>query len=177
MEAIFFLLNAVVGFFTTLFMLRFLMQMTRVSFAGQIGDFVVKLTNWGVKPLRRIVPGVGGVDWASLLAALWLQLLLAGIIIGASSAALSADGIGILLMILMFAIRSLLRLTIYIMIGAVILQAVLSWINPYSPVAPLVNQLVKPLLDPIRRFVPLISGIDLSPLVAILLLNVFLMLL
>jgi YggT family protein len=175
MEAIFFLVNAVVSFFTTMFMLRFLMQMTRVSFAGQIGDFVVKLTNWAVKPLRRIVPGVGGVDWASLLAALWLQLLMAGIIIGASSAAISADGIGMLLMILMFAIRGLLRLTIYIMVGAIILQAVLSWINPYSPVAPLVNQLVRPLLDPIRRFVPTISGIDLSPLVAILLLQVVLM--
>jgi YggT family protein len=175
MEAIFFLVNAVVSFFTTLFMLRFLMQMTRVSFAGQIGDFVVKLTNWAVKPLRRIVPGVGGVDWASLLAALWLQLLMAGIIIAAFSTAISADGVGMLLMILMFAIRGLLRLTIYIMVGAVILQAVLSWINPHSPVAPLVNQLVRPLLDPIRRFVPTISGIDLSPLVAILLLQVVLM--
>ncbi|KAB2927484.1 MAG: YggT family protein [Dechloromonas sp.] len=177
MEAVFFLVNAVVSFFTTLFMLRFLMQMARVSFAGQIGDFVVKLTNWAVKPLRRIVPGVGGVDWASLIAALWLQLLMAGIIIAASSAALSADGVGMALMILMFAIRGLLRLTVYIMIGAVILQAVLSWINPYSPVAPLVNQLVRPLLDPIRRVVPTISGIDLSPLVAILLLQVVLMLL
>ena len=175
MEAIFFLVNAVVRFFTTMFMLRFLMQMTRVSFAGQIGDFVVKLTNWAVKPLRRIVPGVGGVDWASLLAALWLQLLMAGIIIAASSATLSADGVGMALMILMFAVRGLLRLTVYIMIGAIILQAVLSWINPYSPVAPLVNQLVRPLLDPIRRFVPTISGIDLSPLVAILLLQVVLM--
>jgi YggT family protein len=175
MEAIFFLVNAVVSFFTTMFMLRFLMQMTRVSFAGQIGDFVVKLTNWAVKPLRRIVPGVGGVDWASLLAALWLQLLMAGIVIAASSATLSADGVGMALMILMFAVRGLLRLTVYIMIGAIILQAVLSWINPYSPVAPLVNQLVRPLLDPIRRFVPTISGIDLSPLVAILLLQVVLM--
>lgn len=175
MEAILFLVNAVVSFFTTLFMLRFLMQMTRVSFAGQVGDFIVKLTNWAVKPLRRIVPGVGGVDWASLLAALWLQLLMAGIIIAASSAALSADGVGMLLMILMFAIRGLLRLTVYIMVGAIILQAVLSWINPYSPVAPLVNQLARPLLDPIRRFVPTISGIDLSPLVAILLLQVVLM--
>ncbi|PKO35211.1 MAG: YggT family protein [Betaproteobacteria bacterium HGW-Betaproteobacteria-7] len=177
MEAIFFLINAVVSFFTTMFMLRFLMQMTRTSFSGQIGDFVVKLTNWAVKPLRRIVPGVGGVDWASLLAALWLQLLMAGIIIAASSttATLSADGVGMALMILMFAVRGLLRLTVYIMIGAIILQAVLSWINPYSPVAPLVNQLVRPLLDPIRRFVPTISGIDLSPLVAILLLQVVLM--
>jgi YggT family protein len=175
MEAIFFLINAVVGFFTTLFMLRFLMQMTRVTFSGQIGDFVVKLTNWAVKPLRRIVPGIGGVDWASLIAALWLQLLLSGIIIAASSATLSADGFGMALMILMLAVRGLLRLTVYIMIGAVILQAVLSWINPYSPLGPLANQLTRPLLDPIRRIVPLISGIDLSPLVAILLLQVVLM--
>ena len=175
MEAVFFLLNAVVSFFTTLFMLRFLMQMLRVSFAGQIGDFVVKLTNWAVKPLRRILPGVGGVDWASLLAALWLQLMMAGIIVALSSASLSGDAIGMPLMILLLAIRGLLRLTVYIMIGALILQAVLSWINPYSPLAPTVNQLTRPLLDPLRRFIPLIAGIDLSPLVAILLLQVVLM--
>lgn len=75
MQAVFFLLNAVVSFFCTLFLLRFMMQMARVSFAGQIGDFVVKTTNWAVKPLRRIVPGMAGVDWASLIAALWLQLM------------------------------------------------------------------------------------------------------
>jgi YggT family protein len=68
-----------------------------------------------------------------------------------------------------------LRLTVYIMIGAIILQAVFSWINPYSPVAPTGQSTGPPLLDPIRRFVPLISGIDLSPLVAILLLQVVLM--
>lgn len=175
MDAIFFLINAVVSFFCTLFLLRFMMQMARVSFAGQIGDFIVKLTNWGVKPLRRIVPGVGGVDWASLIAALWLQLMLSGLILSLSPVELTADSVGMLLMILMLAVRGVIRLSIYIMVGAVILQAVLSWVNPYSPVAPLVNQLVRPLLDPIRRFVPLISGIDLSPLVAILLLQVVLM--
>ena len=80
MQAVFFLLNAVVSFFCTLFLLRFMMQLARVSFAGQIGDFVVKTTNWAVKPLRRIVPGVAGVDWASLIAALWLQLMMAGLL-------------------------------------------------------------------------------------------------
>ncbi|WP_306606426.1 YggT family protein [Azonexus sp.] len=175
MQAVFFLLNAVVSFFCTLFLLRFIMQMARVSFAGQLGDFVIKLTNWAVKPLRRILPGFGGVDWASLVAALWLQLMLSGLIVALSPVELGADDLGLLLMILMLAIRSVLRLTVYIMIGALILQAVLSWVNPYSPVAPTVNQLVRPILDPIRRFVPLIAGIDLSPLVAILLLQVVLM--
>ncbi|MBU3695704.1 YggT family protein [Dechloromonas sp.] len=175
MQAVFFLLNAVVSFFCTLFLLRFMMQMARVSFAGQIGDFVVKTTNWAVKPLRRIVPGMGGVDWASLIAALWLQLMLSALVISLSPMELTADSAGMVLMILMLAIRGLIRLAIYIVIGALILQAVLSWINPFSPVAPLVNQLSRPILDPIRRFVPSISGVDLSPLVAILLLQVVLM--
>ena len=175
MQAVFFLLNAVVSFFCTLFLLRFMMQMARVSFAGQIGDFVVKTTNWAVKPLRRIVPGMAGVDWASLIAALWLQLMLSALVISLSPMELTADSAGMVLMILMLAIRGLIRLAIYIIIGALILQAVLSWINPYSPVAPLVNQLARPILDPIRRFVPSISGVDLSPLIAILLLQVLLM--
>lgn len=175
MQAITFLLDAVVSFFCTLFLLRFMMQLARVSFAGQLGDFVVRLTNWAVKPLRRIVPGVAGVDWASLVAVLWLQLMLAGLVLALSPIALSADGAGMALMILMLAVRGTIRLAIYIMIGALILQAVLSWVNPYSPIAAPVNQLVRPILDPLRRIVPLISGIDLSPLVAILLLQVVLM--
>ncbi len=175
MQAVFFLLDAVVSFFCTLFLLRFMMQWLRISFAGQFGDFVVKLTNWAVKPLRRIVPGIGGVDWASLIAALWLQLIMAGVVIAASSVELSSDSVGMILMILMLAIRSMLRLTVYIMIGALILQAVLSWVNPHSPMAAPAYQLTRPILDPIRRFIPLISGIDLSPLVAILLLQVVLM--
>ncbi|MDR0777205.1 MAG: YggT family protein [Azonexus sp.] len=173
MEAVFFLLNAVVSFFTTLFLLRFLMQLARVSFAGQIGDFVVKLTNWAVKPLRRFIPGFAGIDWASLLAALALQALLAGLIVGISGAPLG-DVPGAGSMILLLTVRGLLRLTVYILIIAVILLAVLSWVSPYSPVASLAHQLTRPLLDPIRRIVPTISGIDLSPLVAILLLQVVL---
>lgn len=177
MQALLFLLDTIVGFFCSLFMLRFLMQAMRVSFSGQLGNFVVALTNWAVKPLRKIVPGVGGLDWSSVLAALALQLLLAAVLIGIAGHGSGPDGGTIALMIGWFAIRALLRLVIYILIGAMILQAVLSWINPYSPLATPANQLTRPLLDPIRRLVPLISGIDLSPLIAILLLQVLLMVL
>ncbi|MFZ2971601.1 MAG: YggT family protein [Ferribacterium limneticum] len=175
MQALVFLLDAVVSFFCTLFLLRFMMQAMRVSFAGQIGDFVVKLTNWAVKPLRRIIPGAGGFDWASLVAALALQLLFTGIIVGASSSFGEVDVAALAPMILLHAARALLRLAVYILIGALILQAVLSWVNPYSPLSAPAHQLTRPLLDPIRRIVPLISGIDLSPLVAILLLQALLM--
>jgi len=172
MQAFFFLLDAVVSFFCTLFILRFMMQAMRVSFAGQIGNFVVSLTNWAVKPLRRVVPGLGGMDWASLLAALALQLLLSLIVFAiASPAGIEADSGTVILMALWFALRALLRLAIYILIGAMILQAVLSWVNPYSPLSAPAHQLTRPVLDPIRRILPTISGIDLSPLVAILLLQ------
>ena len=175
MQALTFLLDAVVSFFCTLFLLRFMMQAMRVSFGGQIGDFVVKLTNWAVKPLRRVIPGVGGFDWASLLAALAAQLLLTFMLIGLAGPALNADPGSIALMGLWFAVRALLRLAVYIQIGALILQPVLSWINPYSPLAAPAYQLTRPILDPLRRVIPTISGIDLSPLVAILLLQALLM--
>ena len=175
MQAIAFLLDAVAGFFCTLFLLRFLMQVMRVSFAGQIGDFVVKLTNWAVKPLRRVIPGIAGLDWSSVVAALAVQLVLAALLLGLAGPALNADPGAIAGMVLWFAVRAMLRLVVYIFIGALILQAVLSWINPYSPLAAPAHQLTRPLLDPIRRVVPAISGIDLSPLVAILLLQVVLM--
>lgn len=175
MQAIAFLLDAVVGFFSTLFLLRFMMQAMRVSFAGQLGDFVVKLTNWGVKPLRRVIPGVGGMDWASLLAAFGLQLLLILLLFGVSGAGFSTDPGSLIGMALWFALRAVARQAVYVLIGALILQAVLSWVNPYSPLSAPAHQLTRPLLDPIRRVIPAISGIDLSPLVAILLLQVVLM--
>lgn len=175
MQPVAFLLDAVASFFCTLFLLRFMMQAMRVSFSGQIGDFVVKLTNWAVKPLRSVIPGIGGFDWASLLAALAVQLALSALLIGLAGPALSADGGTIALMVLWFAVRAVLRLAVYILIGALILQAVLSWVNPYSPLAAPAYQLTRPILDPIRRILPTISGIDLSPLVAILLLQVALM--
>ena len=177
MQAIIFLLDAVISFFCTLFLLRFMMQAMRVSFAGQPGSFVVALTNWAVKPLRRIIPGIAGLDWSTVFAAFALQLLLTGIIIVLSGRVSELDPIGMAPMILWFALRGLLRLTVYIMIGALILQAVLSWVNPYSPLAAPAQQLTRPILDPIRRFVPLIGGVDLSLRVAVLLLQVVLMLL
>ena len=175
MQAIVFLLDSVISFFCVLFLLRFMMQAMRVSFAGQPGNFVVALTNWAVKPLRRIIPGIGGLDWSTVFAAFALQLLLSGILIVLSGRFAEADIAGLVPMILWFALRAVLRLAVYIMIGALILQAVLSWINPYSPLAAPAQQLTRPILDPIRRLIPLIGGIDLSPLVAILLLQVVLM--
>lgn len=175
MQALVFLIDAVISFFCTLFLLRFMMQAMRVSFSGQLGNFVVSLTNWAVKPLRRIIPGIGGMDWSTVFAAFALQILLTGIIVVLSGQAGQMDAIGMAPMIVWFALKSMLRLSVYIFIAALILQAVLSWINPYSPLAAPAQQLTRPILDPIRQFIPLFGGVDLSPLVAVLLLQVVLM--
>ncbi len=170
-QALLFLLEAVVSFLSVVLLFRFYMQAFRVSFNNQLGVFVVELTNWLVKPLRRVLPGLWGLDLASLLPVFILQtlLLFASISLHAGVDVWLTGTSGFLL--LWRALLATVRLSIYLLIGALVVQAVLSWINPYSPLAAPAHQLTRPLLDPLRRFIPLISGIDLSPLVAILLLQ------
>ena len=176
MQALIFLVDAIVGFFCTLFLLRFLMQLTRVSFAGQFGDFVVKLTNWAVKPLRRVIPGAGGYDWASLAAAYlaevaWILAML--VIFSSGFAGLTA---GAALFVLASAAVQLVKAILWLAIAVVILQAVLSWVAPDGPLSGLLNALTFPFLRPLRRVIPPIGGtLDLTPLVLIVILQLLLM--
>ncbi len=172
-----FLVDAVAGFFAALFLLRFFMQAFRASFAGPLGHFVISLTDWAVRPLRRLIPGLYGYDVASLLAALALQALATGILLGLAGRVFALEGADFALLLLWMTVKGTLRLAVYLLIGALIVQAVLSWINPHSPLAAPAHQITRPILDPIRRILPPLSGIDLSPLVAILLAQVVLMLL
>lgn len=173
-RVVIFLADALITFFSVLLLLRFYMQAFRVSFAGPVGHFAVTLTNWAVKPLRRVLPGFFGLDFASLVAVLALQALFAALLF-VLGGAVFADGPGVALAIVIAAVRGVARLSLYLLIGVLILQAVLSWVSPYSPVAAPAHQLTRPFLDPIRRILPPISGIDLSPLVAIVLAQVVLM--
>lgn len=167
-QAALFVLDALAGFLTLALLLRFYMQAFRVSFGNPFGGFVVQLTNWLVKPLRKVLPSVFGLDLATLLPAYLLQvvLLLALFAAGGGLALMAADQ---LLLILWLAVMATLRISIYLLIGALILQALLSWVNPHSLLAYPVGQLTRPLLSPIQRLVPPVANIDLSPLIAILL--------
>ena len=176
-QALLFLADAVLGFFTGLFLLRFYMQILRVSFVGPLGQFVVSLTNWAVKPLRRVIPGFYGLDLASFLVAFLLQAGLIAISFALFPRLPMADTGTLALVLCWAALLGLIRLSIHLLIGALIIQAVLSWVSPYSPLAGPVNQFTRPFLAPIRRILPPIGGIDLSPLVAILLAQVVLILL
>lgn len=164
-----FLLDALIGFLTIALLLRFYMQAFRVSFANQIGAFVVQLTNWLVKPLRKVLPGVFGLDLSSLLPAYLLQvlLLLAVFSLRGGFEVLAIEKL--LGLIFWQGALATLRISIYLLIGALFLQAILSWVSPYSPLAQPVGQLTRPFLRPIQRIVPPVAAIDLSPLIAILL--------
>lgn len=164
-----FLLDTLIGFLTFALLLRFYLQAFRVSFRNQVGAFVVQLTNWLVVPLRKLLPGLFGLDLSCLLPAYLLQVVLLLAVIAARGG-VEAIALGNLLPIILWkAVLATLRLSVYLLIGALILQAVLSWVAPYSPIAQPLAQLTRPFLDPIRRIVPPIAAIDLSPLVAILL--------
>ena len=147
-------------------LLRFWMQVTRVRPPAQVAQFTFTLTDWLVRPLRRIVPGMGGYDWASLIGAFLVVLL-------ASCLLLLAGATGE--MVFTMALYRFLTWIIYGFMALLIIEAVFSWINPHAPLAPFVHALNDPLLRPVRRIVRPIGGIDLSVLVVIILLQIALM--
>ncbi len=170
-----FLLDALIGFLTLALLLRFYMQAFRVSFSNQIGAFVVQLTNWLVKPLRKVLPGLFGLDLASLLPAYLLQVVLL-VAVFALRGGFEMVAVDKLLGLLLWqGVLATLRISIYLLIGALFVQAILSWVNPYSPLGQPVAQRTRPFLRPIQRIVPPIAAIDLSPLIAIMLAQLVLM--
>lgn len=149
-------------------LLRFWTQVVRVRLPNQIGQFVFKLSDWMVLPLRRMLPGTGGYDWASLIGAVLVILIATAIKLGLFG------GLSVQFLVL----GTLLRFCEWIAYGfmaLIIVEAIFSWVNPYAPLAPFVRALNEPLLRPLRRVIPLLGGIDLSPLVALIGLRIALM--
>ena len=165
-QAIRYLLDVVFGLFTYALLLRFVMQWLRAPFRNPLGQAVVALTDWIVKPLRRVIPGWRGTDWASLVATYVFQFL------WLLAYALVFGGFGIMgagvAFLLVATVVALVKAALWLLIVVVIAQAVLSWVAPDGPLSGLLNALTFPFLRPIRRVLPPIGGVlDLSPLVVI----------
>ena len=173
-QALRFLIDVVFSLLTYGFLLRFIMQALRAPFRNPLGQAVTALTDWAVKPMRRLVPGLRGIDWSTLVLAwiaqwTWLVLLAA---VGSVAVLVPYLPIAVVL-----ALVELLKATIWILVIAVLLQAVLSWGAPDGPLSGLLNALTFRFLAPIRRRVPLLGGsLDLSPLIFIVLAQLVLML-
>ncbi len=162
-----FLLDTVLGFFVFVLLARFYLQLLRAPFRNPLGQFVTALTNWLVLPARRLIPGMLGLDLASFLLA-WLiealLLLLLYLLKGESPGSALGVLAGVFFSV---ALLELVRFSLYLLIGVILIQAVISWVNPYAPLAPLFNALTAPFLRPFQRLVPPIGNVDLSPLFAL----------
>ncbi|QDF98853.1 hypothetical protein CJ010_21080 [Azoarcus sp. DD4] len=171
------ILDTAAGFITLMLLARFFMQWQRVSFRNQIGQFVVSTTDWIVRPLRRLIPGLLGLDMASLLPAWAFQTLFVFVEMAIRGVPLTGNAVGVLLGLWGLGLVELLRMIVYLIFAVVLVSAVLSWVAPHSPAGPVFNALSAPFLRPFRRVVPTVANVDLSPLVLLLVLQILLMLL
>ena len=175
-NALIFLIETLAGLFTVALLVRFYMQWARAPQRNPVADFVNALTNFAVLPARRFIPGLWGLDLATLLVAWLVQFLELLLVLMLGGYPLYADPVQALAAIALLAIVRLLRLGLYILMVALIVQAVLSWVNPYSSVAAVANVLTRPFLRPVQRVVPQVANVDLSPLVLIIICQLILML-
>ncbi|AVP57267.1 YggT family protein [Pulveribacter suum] len=165
-----YLLDVATGLLAGACLLRLYMQLQRVSFGNPLGRLVFALTDWLVLPLRKAVPPAGRWDLASLAAALLLKLgqyLLLALLLGGTGLAWAP----------VMALFGTAHVAVMGLMVLVIVYAILSWVQTRSPIADVVARLCEPLLAPVRRLVPLLGGVDLSPLVVLVVLQVLMIVL
>ncbi len=167
-----FLVETLFSLYIGAILIRFLLAVSRANFYNPLSQFLVKITNPVLVPLRRIVPPIGKLDTAAIVLALGLKIIQTFLLVALQSSEASLPAVFV------YAIVDLMRTVINIYIFALIIQAVLSWVNSYgNPMADILNSLTEPLLRPIRQFVPTIGMVDMSSMVALLLLYILLIVL
>jgi YggT family protein len=175
-DALIFLISTAGGLFTVVLLLRFYLQWARAAYRNPVSEFVTALTDFMVRPARRVIPGLWGLDLATLALA-WLiqyvELLLIMQIRGVAPGSAAGEAIVLLALV---AVIMLVKLGLYMVMIVVLVQALLSWINPYSPLAPLLAALARPFLRVFQRRIPPVANVDLSPLFVIVVCQLLLML-
>jgi YggT family protein len=159
------IVNTVASVLGGVLLLRFWMQLIRLRAPAPLGQFLFQISDWLVRPLRRLLPGVGGIDWATLIGAFLMALAATMVDLWV----VSAFSFGA---VFLLALLQLFQWIFYGFMASLIIDAVFSWVNPHAPLAPFVRALNDPLLRPLRRIIPLVGNVDLSPLAALLLLQV-----
>ena len=170
-----FLIQTLGNLFVIAVLLRFMMQLFRVPFRNSFAQFVVAITDFAVKPLRRVVPGLLGLDWACLVLAWLVELAVVTAGYWLDGFPFGLAGGGVWPVMLGLAAVKLLSLAVYLVIGLTLVRAVLSWVNSNTPLMPVVYALTEPFLHPLRRIVPMVANVDLTPLVLFILCQLVLM--
>lgn len=170
-QAILFVANTLGSLVLMVVFLRFLLQLVRADFYNPISQFIVRFTNPMLIPLRKVIPGFGGLDWASLVLALLLQFALIALLLFIVPNQISYTWP----QVLGWSAIGLVKLVFNIYFYGIIILAIASWFAPnsYNPVLILINQLIEPLVAPVRRMMPDLGGIDLSPMLVLIAIKVF----
>jgi len=163
-----YILQTIGSLYLLIVLLRFILQLVRADFYNPLSQFIVRATHPLLKPLRKVIPSVAGLDLASLVLAIVVQLVLMALTL-----MLMGYGLGDPLQLLVWSIVGVTALFLKVFFFALIISVILSWVaqGSHNPTAMLINQICEPLLAPIRRMLPSMGGLDLSPIVAFLILN------
>lgn len=172
-QAIAFVLDALFHLFILAVLVRFWMQAFRAPFRNPIAQFTIALTDWAVRPLRRVIPGAFNLDWASFFVALIAEFILQVLLLLLAAGTVNGEVLPVLVFL---AFVKLIRLSIYVFMGAIIVQAVLSWVAPHHPMGPFFLSLTRPFLKPFQRAVPPIGGVDITPVLVLIAFQLVLML-
>jgi YggT family protein len=167
-----YLIETLFGLYIFAVLLRFLMQLTRADFYNPIAQFLVLITNPPLLPLRRVLPGLWGIDWASVLLLAILQTLKFYLLFLLQGHIPQPAGFAVLVL------ADFLQLLVYFYLITIVIRVLISWVNPdpHNPLVALLVRLTEPLLRPARRMIPPVGGFDLSPIAALILLQLTLIL-
>ncbi|MCE5361930.1 YggT family protein [Pseudomonas anguilliseptica] len=163
-----YILQTIGSLYLLIVLLRFILQLVRADFYNPLSQFIVRATHPLLKPLRKVIPSIAGLDLASLVLAIVVQLVLMALTL-----MLLGYGVDNPLQLLVWSIIGVTALFLKVFFFALIISVILSWVaqGSHNPTAMLINQICEPLLAPIRRILPSMGGLDLSPIVAFLILN------
>lgn len=163
-EALVYIIQTLGSLYLLVVLLRFLLQLVRADFYNPLSQFIVRVTQPLLRPMRRVIPGFGGVDLASLVLALLIQLALMAVVL----MLLGENPLNGFPALLVWAVLGIASLLLKVLFFALLISVILSWVAPgsYNPGAQLITQLTEPVLAPFRRLLPNLGGLDISPIFA-----------
>jgi len=170
-----FLVSTILGLLSLALLLRFYFQLLRVPYYNSISQFLISATDFIVRPARRFIPGWAGIDLSTLMLAWLLECIIVTSVYMVQGYDFEVNIVTSLGVMGLLGIVEIAKTTLYIVLITIIMQAVLSWINPRSPLAPLLDSFTRPFLAVFRRRIPPIANVDLSPLFVLILIQVLLM--
>ena len=173
-QATIFLVELFFDIFILALILRYLFTIVRVDSLNPLSSLIIKITNPLLKPLRRMIPGYFGIDWSSVLALFLVQgieIILIALIVNGVTPVIGG--------LVILTIAHLLRMILYIYLFVILIQVIISWINPNAynnPIIKIMYQISMPILRPARKLIPSSGGLDFSPLIVLVIINLLMIL-